>query len=73
MRADFARHGIFVANLVSSPGAGKTEFLRHTMAELSKTYTPAAVIGDLATENDADRLAESGVLAKQILTGTMCP
>ncbi len=72
LRADFARHGILVANLVSSPGAGKTELLRRTMADLSQTFTPAAVTGDLATENDAGRLAESGALAKQILTGTMC-
>jgi hydrogenase nickel incorporation protein HypB len=42
------------------------------MAELRKTHNPAAVTGDLATENDAARLRESGALAKQILTGTMC-
>ena len=72
LRHEFARNGVFVANLVSSPGSGKTELLRATMAELGKTYTPAAVTGDLATENDADRLAASGALAKQILTGTMC-
>jgi len=72
LRADFARHGVFVANLVSSPGAGKTELLRATMSDLRKTHTPAAVTGDLATENDAARLLESGALAKQILTGTMC-
>jgi len=72
LRAEFVRHGIFVANLVSSPGAGKTELLRRTMIELSRSFTPAAITGDLATENDAGRLAESGALAKQILTGTMC-
>jgi hydrogenase nickel incorporation protein HypB len=72
LRAEFARHGIFVANLVSSPGAGKTELLRRTMADLSASYRPAAVTGDLATENDAGRLAESGAPAVQILTGTMC-
>ncbi len=72
LRAVFARYGIFVANLVSSPGAGKTELLRRTMAELSQSFTPAAVTGDLATENDAGRLAESGALSKQILTGTRC-
>jgi hydrogenase nickel incorporation protein HypB len=72
LRAEFARHGVFVANLVSSPGAGKTELLRWTMAELRKTHNPAAVTGDLATENDAARLLESGAPAKQILTGTMC-
>jgi len=72
LRDEFARHGVFVANLVSSPGSGKTELLRATMDELRNSYTPAAVTGDLATENDASRLAESGALAKQILTGTMC-
>ena len=72
LRAEFARNGVFVANLVSSPGAGKTELLRRTMGELLKTHRPAAVTGDLATENDAARLLESGAPAKQILTGTMC-
>lgn len=72
LREEFDRNDVFVANLVSSPGAGKTELLRATMSELRKNYLPAAVTGDLATENDASRLAESGALAKQILTGTMC-
>jgi hydrogenase nickel incorporation protein HypB len=72
LREEFARHGVFVANLVSSPGAGKTELLRATMAELRQTHRSAAVTGDLATENDAARLRESGAQAKQILTGTMC-
>ena len=72
LRTEFARNGVFVANLVSSPGAGKTELLRTTMTELRKTYNPAAVTGDLATENDAARLLESGAPARQILTGTMC-
>ena len=72
LRAEFARNGVFVANLVSSPGSGKTELLRATMADLKVTHKPAAVTGDLATENDAARLLESGVPAKQILTGTMC-
>ena len=72
LREEFDLNDVFVANLVSSPGAGKTELLRATMSELRKNYVPAAVTGDLATENDAHRLAESGALAKQILTGTMC-
>lgn len=72
LRAGFARNGVFVANLVSSPGSGKTELLRRTMMDLNQTHVTAAVTGDLATENDAGRLAESGAKAKQILTGTMC-
>ena len=72
MRDEFARCGVFVTNMVSGPGAGKTELLKHTLAALQKTYRTAAVVGDLATENDAVRLATSGAPVKQILTGTMC-
>jgi hydrogenase nickel incorporation protein HypB len=72
LRAQFAANSVFVANLVSSPGSGKTELLRRTMIALGDTYTTAAVTGDLATENDAVRLAQSGAPTKQILTGTMC-
>ena len=72
MRAEFTRHGTFVANFVSGPGAGKTELLTKTLTILEETYRNAAVVGDLATENDARRLEKSGALVKQILTGTMC-
>jgi len=72
MRAQFARAGVFVTNLVSGPGAGKTELLKHTLTALQHTHRTCAVVGDLATENDANRLATSGAPVKQILTGTMC-
>ncbi|HEX4000305.1 MAG TPA: hydrogenase nickel incorporation protein HypB [Pirellulales bacterium] len=72
MREEFARRGVFVTNMVSGPGAGKTELLKHTLAALQRSYRSAAVVGDLATENDALRLATSGAPVKQILTGTMC-
>ena len=72
MRAEFARRGVFVANLVSGPGAGKTELLQRTLTALNATHRTAAVVGDLATENDARRLATSGSPVRQILTGTMC-
>jgi hydrogenase nickel incorporation protein HypB len=72
MRREFAAAGVFVVNLVSGPGAGKTELLTRTLAALLPDYRCAAVVGDLATENDARRLATSGAPVKQILTGTMC-
>lgn len=72
LRADFARWGVLVANVVSGPGAGKTELLTRTLSRLNARYRTAAVVGDLATENDARRLATSGSPVKQILTGTMC-
>lgn len=72
LRADFARSGVLVVNVVSGPGAGKTELLTRTLSRLNERYRTAAVVGDLATENDARRLATSGSPVKQILTGTMC-
>lgn len=73
LRARFADQGVYVVNVVSSPGAGKTELLAKVMEGLrERGLSVAAVVGDLATENDADRLAKSGCPAKQILTGTMC-
>jgi hydrogenase nickel incorporation protein HypB len=72
LREDFARLGVLVVNVVSGPGAGKTELLTRTLKRLNEKYRTAAVVGDLATENDARRLAASGSPVKQILTGTMC-
>ncbi len=72
LRQDFARAGVLVTNVVSGPGAGKTELLTRTLGRLGPVYRTAAVVGDLATENDARRLATSGAPVKQILTGTMC-
>jgi hydrogenase nickel incorporation protein HypB len=64
--------GVFVVSLVSSPGAGKTTFLERTLTELGKTHRVAALVGDLATDNDRDRLARSGAPVRQITTGTLC-
>jgi hydrogenase nickel incorporation protein HypB len=57
---------------VSSPGAGKTAFLEKVLAMLRDRYRVAALVGDLATDNDARRLARSQVPVKQITTGTVC-
>ncbi len=72
LRGQFADAGILVVSIVSGPGAGKTELLARTIAELQPLHRVAAVTGDLATENDAQRLATSGAPVRQILTGTMC-
>jgi len=72
MRRRFVDAGVFVVSLVSSPGAGKTTFLRETLKRLNATHRVAALVGDLATENDARRLAESGAPVRQIVTGTVC-
>jgi hydrogenase nickel incorporation protein HypB len=72
LRARFQEAGVFVVSLVSSPGAGKTAFLEQTLARLRHKYRVAALVGDLATENDAARLARARVPVRQIITGTVC-
>src|SRR5271156_267971 len=72
LRARFRAAGVFVVSLVSSPGSGKTAFLEKTLGLLRPGYRVAALVGDLATENDAVRLARSQVPVKQITTGTLC-
>jgi hydrogenase nickel incorporation protein HypB len=72
LRERFSVQGTFVVSLVSSPGAGKTAFLEKTLSLLRRNYRVAALVGDLATENDALRLARSQAPVKQITTGTLC-
>jgi hydrogenase nickel incorporation protein HypB len=72
LRDQFRSAGVFVVSLVSSPGSGKTTFLEKTLTLLQPRYRVAALVGDLATENDAKRLARSNAPVKQITTGTLC-
>src|ERR1700731_741502 len=72
LRERFRNQGILAVSLVSSPGSGKTTFLEKTLTMLRPHYRIAALVGDLATENDARRLARSGAPVKQITTGTLC-
>src|SRR5689334_13549546 len=72
LRRRFEEAGVFVASFVSSPGAGKTRLLEATLVALRERYRMAALVGDLATDNDAVRLARAGVPVRQITTGTVC-
>ncbi len=72
LRERFREAGVFVVSLVSSPGSGKTMLLERTLTLLRERYRVAALVGDLATENDAARLARSEVPVRQITTGTTC-
>jgi hydrogenase nickel incorporation protein HypB len=72
LRNRFQEAGVFVVNLVSSPGSGKTAFLESTLTKMRSDFRVAALVGDLATENDANRLARSQVPVRQIITGTVC-
>jgi hydrogenase nickel incorporation protein HypB len=72
LRERFRAQGTYVVSLVSSPGAGKTAFLEKILTLLRPDYRVAALVGDLATDNDALRLARSQAPVKQITTGTLC-
>src|SRR3954454_21690451 len=61
LRAEFSQAGVFVVNVVSGPGAGKTELLPRRLKILQQRgRRVAAIVGDLATDNDARRLSASG-------------
>jgi hydrogenase nickel incorporation protein HypB len=72
LRERFREAGVLVVSLVSSPGSGKTAFLERTLTLLHSRFKVAALVGDLATENDTARLARSQAPVKQIITGTVC-
>jgi hydrogenase nickel incorporation protein HypB len=72
LRQRFHNAGVYVVSLVSSPGSGKTAFLEKTLTLLKPRCRIAALVGDLATDNDAARLARSQAPVRQITTGTLC-
>ena len=72
LRQRFRDAGVLVVSLVSSPGAGKTSFLEAVLRRLGRQYSVAALVGDLATDNDARRLARAEAPIRQITTGTVC-
>jgi hydrogenase nickel incorporation protein HypB len=72
LAARFDRARVFAANLMSSPGAGKTSLLEETARRLGGELRLAAVEGDLATDRDAQRLRRAGIPTHQINTGGGC-
>lgn len=72
LRGRFQTAGVYVVSLVSSPGSGKTALLEKTLSLLRTKARVAALVGDLATDNDARRLARAQVPVRQIVTGTIC-
>jgi hydrogenase nickel incorporation protein HypB len=72
LREQFHEAGVYVVSFVSSPGSGKTRMLEALLRLLCKRYRLAVLVGDLATENDAERLRRAVSQVKQITTGTIC-
>jgi len=68
----FDRHGIYVINLMSSPGAGKTSLVENTIRYFQQKYRIAVIEGDIQDTYDADRVAALGTPVVQINTGGGC-
>lgn len=71
-RARFEAQSLFVLNLVSSPGSGKTSLLTRTIERLGGRMPLAVIEGDQQTDNDAEKIRATGVPAVQINTGKGC-
>jgi hydrogenase nickel incorporation protein HypB len=71
-RSLFAERGILALNLVSSPGSGKTSLLVETLIKIGQTWRCYVIEGDQQTENDANRIRQTGIEAIQINTGKGC-
>ena len=72
LRKLYAEKGVYVVNLLSGPGAGKTSTILATIAALSEKYNIAVIEGDIASDVDAVKVKEHGAAAVQINTGGLC-
>jgi hydrogenase nickel incorporation protein HypB len=71
-RALFDTNGIYVINIMSSPGAGKTSLVEKTIQALGGRYKIAVIEGDIQDTADAERVAKLGIPVVQINTGGAC-
>jgi hydrogenase nickel incorporation protein HypB len=71
-RYHFHERGVLALNVMGSPGSGKTAVLEATARALAGRRRIGALAGDLATENDANRLKAAGIRAHAITTGMAC-
>ncbi len=71
-KALFDEHGVYVFNLMSAPGSGKTSLLEKTIPAIREIFKIAVIEGDIQSTSDADRIKSLGVEAIQINTGSLC-
>jgi len=67
-RSLFNDKGVFVINVMSSPGSGKTTILERTLTMIMPGIKSGVIVGDVSTTHDADRLAKSGAPVVQVNT-----
>ena len=72
LRQELKERGVFLLNLMSSPGAGKTTTLRRTVELLKDELSIGVMEADIDSDVDARAMAAAGVKAIQLHTGGMC-
>ncbi len=72
LRAKLKQDGVFLLNLMSSPGSGKTSTLKRTIAQLKDEMKIAVMEADIDSDVDAKTISETGAKAIQLHTGGMC-
>ena len=72
LRAELKEKGVFLLNLMSSPGAGKTTTLTRTIEALKDSLRIGVMEADIDSDVDARTIAQTGVKAIQLHTGGMC-
>ena len=72
LRSELTEKGVFLLNLMSSPGAGKTTTLKGTIALLKDAFSIGVMEADIDSDVDARAIAETGVKVIQLHTGGMC-
>jgi hydrogenase nickel incorporation protein HypB len=68
LRRNFAARNVFVLNVMSSPGSGKTTTLIRTLDRLMLRMRCAVIVGDICSTHDADKLSATGAPVVQINT-----
>ena len=72
LRKELKEKGVFLLNLMSSPGSGKTTTLKATINALKDKLKIGVMEADIDSDVDAKKIAETGVKSIQLHTGGMC-
>ena len=72
LRGELKEKGIFLLNLMSSPGSGKTTTLKQTIGKMKEDYRIGVMEADIDSDVDAKTIAQTGVRSIQLHTGGMC-
>lgn len=72
LRRELKEKKVFLLNLMSSPGSGKTTTLTRTIEALRDTFQIGVMEADIDSDVDAHKIAATGVKTIQLHTGGMC-